>query len=77
MSRFVHSLFTFELNSVSYEEIVIASLKGLESIFPVNGMVVAKVGLLSKPGRFAAAGTCAVVPTPSRYARRRDNFVIE
>ena len=69
----IHILTTY-LNSVSYEEIVIASLKSLESIFPVDGMVVAQVGLLFKPGRFAAAGTCAVVPTPYRYARRRDNF---
>ena len=72
----IHTLTTY-LNSVSYEEIVIASLKGLESIFPVDGMIVAKVGLLFKPGRFAVAGTCSVVPTPSRSARRRDKFSIE
>ena len=71
----IHTLTTY-LNSVSYEEIVIASLKGLESIFPVDGMVVAQVGLLFKPGRFAVTGTCGAVPTPSRYARRRDNFGI-
>jgi len=66
---FVHSLLIFELNSVSYEEIVSECLKDLGSIIPVDGMIAEKADFSVSP---VALGEKA--PTPSRLNRWRDSL---
>ena len=69
----IHTLTTY-LNSVSYEEIVIASLKGLESIVPVDGMVAVEKGFSVSPLTFSETAP-TTVPTPCRFNRGRARLV--
>merc|ERR1719266_2062078 len=67
---FVHSLLIFELNSVSYEEILFACLNVLISIVPAgDGMIAVNEGFSVSP--LTSFMAPSQVPTPFRFNRWR------